>query len=143
MIINNIKDYCAFLGIDEDSLERAVYKGTACGAYIHWNDKSLTIGSIVEGSDAEFSKEFQFPFDTKDIDEWFEELEDLTTQAWLEANGTPYRIYLDGYDQGIYYGEDKEDALDQLAKSAGYRNWEDACFVASAKADVKIIPEED
>jgi len=127
MIINNIKEFCDLWGVDEDTLEHAVYKGTSCGAYIHWNNKSLTIGSIVEGSDAEFSREFQFPCDLEDIEEWFEELEDLTDQAWREANCTPYRIYLDGYDHGIYYGENKEDALDQLAKSAGYKNWKHIC----------------
>ena len=90
MIINNILDYANYLGIDVKDLEKAIYKGTSCGAWINWDDKKINIGSIVEGSDAEFDRTFYFPVDVKVIDDWFEELETLTEEAWLEANDDEY-----------------------------------------------------
>ena len=86
IIINNINDYASYLGTTVHSLKRDVYKYTDCGAWINWNDKSMSIGSIVEGSDAEFSKSFTFPVNIKYIDDWFNELERLTDEAWHEAN---------------------------------------------------------
>lgn len=140
MIINNIKEFCDLWGVDEDTLEHAVYKGTSCGAWIHWDDKSLTIGAIVEGSDAEYSKEFQFPCHLRDIEEWFEELEDLCDKAWREANLTPYRIFLNDNNVGVFYGENEEDALDQLAKDAGYKDWKTSCEECSVRAKkVEVI----
>lgn len=86
MVFNNIKDYADYIGVEVEHLERAIYKGTNCGAWITWDDKKMTIGSIVEGSDAEFDKAFYFPVDSDDIEAWFEELEELTDEAWHEAN---------------------------------------------------------
>lgn len=85
-IIKDIKDYCEHFETDEKHLERDTYKYTDCGAYIFWNESSVTIGSIVEGSDAEFSKKFVFPCTAEEIDKWFDELEKLTDEAWHEAN---------------------------------------------------------
>ena len=48
--------------------------------------KGVTIGSIVEGSNAEFSKTFTFPTTTEEVDAWLEELENLTDEAFREAN---------------------------------------------------------
>ena len=65
-----------------------MYKYTNCGAWIRWNDDYMEIGSIVEGSDAEFSRTFKFPCIAKDVDNWLEELERLTDEAWQKANGS-------------------------------------------------------
>lgn len=86
MTINSIDDYANCLGIEVNHLEKAIYRGTECGAWIHWTDKTLSIGSIVEGSDAEFDKTFIFPVDKNEIDEWITELENLCEEAWNEAN---------------------------------------------------------
>lgn len=86
MTIRNIEDLATYLGTTVDRLEHDVYKYTDCGAWITWNDESVTIGSIVEGSDAEFSETFSYPIDSVQIDIWFEELEELTDEAWHEAN---------------------------------------------------------
>lgn len=86
MKINNIEEYASYLGIPVDSLKRSIYKYTDCGAWIDWDDNRVTIGSIVEGSDAEFSKTFLFPVEVSRIDNWFDELEKLTDEAWHEAN---------------------------------------------------------
>ena len=86
MVINNIDEYASYLCTTVSSLKRDVYKYTDCGAWIDWDDDRITIGSIVEGSDAEFSKTFLFPVNIAYIDNWFEELEKLTDEAWHEAN---------------------------------------------------------
>ena len=87
MIINNIDEYCAYLGVEKSGLKRAIYKNTECGAWIEWDKEEIRIGSIVEGSDAEFEASFPFPCDTEEIEIWFNELERLTDEAWEEANG--------------------------------------------------------
>lgn len=141
MIIHNIKEFCDYWGVDQDNLERSVYKNTSCGAWIHWDNQHIHIGSIVEGSDAEFDREFKFPFDSDDIDLWLDELEVLCEDAWNEANGSPYRIILNGYDQGIYYGIDEGDALNRLARDAGYKNWKESCEVCPISEDEVEIRE--
>ena len=85
-MINNIEEYANYVGSTVGSLKRDIYKYTACGAWVDWDDKKVTIGSIVEGTDVEFSKTFFFPFDSKEIDTWFDELEELTDEVWYEVN---------------------------------------------------------
>ena len=87
MIINNINDILAYRGAkDVNQLERDMYKYTACGAWIFCDDEGVTVGSIVEGSDAEFSNSFFYPFSSDDFDSWIDELEMLVDEAWHEAN---------------------------------------------------------
>ena len=86
-MINSIEDLAMLYGVPVSGLKRALYKYTACGAWIEWTKRSVTIGSIVEGSDAEFSKRFEFPVTVEEIDDWLEELEELTDEAWTDANG--------------------------------------------------------
>lgn len=86
MVINNIKDLADHFGSSVNRLERDLYKYTDCGAWITYSTYSVTIGSIVEGSDAEFAKAFEFPFSSDLFDEWLDELEMLTDEAWREAN---------------------------------------------------------
>lgn len=38
----------------ESQIDRALYKGTNCGAYVKFDHLGVLVGSIVEGSDAEF-----------------------------------------------------------------------------------------
>ena len=86
MTINNIDDLCSYLSTNINRLERDIYKYTDCGAWIKWDDESVTVGSIVEGSDAEFDRRFTYPFSSDDYENWIVELEDLTDEAWHEAN---------------------------------------------------------
>ena len=87
MVIHNIEEFASEFGSDVKSLKRDMYKYTDCGAWIEWDDKRMTIGSIVEGSDAEFDRTFEFPAYLSEINDWMEELERLTDEAWQEANG--------------------------------------------------------
>ena len=95
MKINNINDLANYYGTEVKHLEHDIYKSTDCGAWIHWTDDKVSIGSIVEGSEAEFSRNFYYPFDSTELDNWFEELEELVDEAWHEANdeGENYVLY--------------------------------------------------
>ena len=86
MIIRTIEDLAAYLKTTVDRLEHDVYTYTDCGAWITWTDESITIGSIVEGSDAEFSYTLAFPFADTDYDYSMGCLEQLVDEAWHEAN---------------------------------------------------------
>ncbi|MBO5967285.1 MAG: hypothetical protein J6S14_02170 [Clostridia bacterium] len=92
MVINNIHDLAIHFGTSVNRLERDIYKYTDCGAWITYDSGSVTVGSIVEGSDAEFSHDFVFPFSSESFDCWLDELEALTDEAWHEAND-------DGWDR--------------------------------------------
>ena len=90
--IHNIEEFAHAWGIEVKDLKRSLYKYTSCGAFIEWNEKSVEIGSIAEGSDAEFTATYDFPFRMKDIEAWIEELEVLCEKAWIEANGEDYEV---------------------------------------------------
>lgn len=85
-IITSIEDLAEHFETDVDHLKRTIYDETYCGAFIEWDDHSVCIGSIVEGSDAEFDQWFNFPVQSDTIDNWIEELEGLCDEAWHEAN---------------------------------------------------------
>jgi hypothetical protein len=86
--INSIDDIVKGKGLERaEQLNHYVYKYTDCGAWVAWNDNGVTIGSIVEGSDAEFSESFLFPVESDTLDAWINELEQLCEEAWIEANG--------------------------------------------------------
>ena len=85
--INSVADMVKGKGLEyPEQLERYAYKYTDCGAWISWDEHSVSIGSIVEGSDAEFAETFSFPVDSDVLDAWVEELERLCDEAWHEAN---------------------------------------------------------
>ena len=89
MEIRNIWDLAEYMNTTPGYMKRDVYDATECGAWIDWNDTSVTVGSIVEGSEAEFSNTFAFPFHASDYDTWMDELERLCDEAWHEANDEP------------------------------------------------------
>ena len=88
--INKIEDLAEYLGTSVNSLKHDVYKYTECGAWIKWNNEGIIFGSIVEGSDAEFSDSLQFPFSADDYESAMEYLEQIVNEAWLEANDDIY-----------------------------------------------------
>ena len=86
MVLHNINELAYELGSDAEHIKRDIYKYTDCGAWIDWTDRTVTIGSSVEGSDAEFYRTFEFPVYLAEINDWIDELERLTDEAWTEAN---------------------------------------------------------
>lgn len=87
--ITCIEDLARNLDTTVDRLKRDMFKYTECGAWITWDDRGVSVGSIVEGSDAEFSNTFTFPFFMRDFESWIDELEMLCDEAWHEANDEP------------------------------------------------------
>lgn len=81
-----------------ESIDRSVYKNTDCGAWCQFDEYGILVGSIVEGSDAEFSERV----DVTGLEELSEkkskrelirrfratlkEIEELASEAWREAN---------------------------------------------------------
>lgn len=105
-MIENIKELAEWYGTTVDALKKDIYKTTECGAWIDWTDESVTVGSIVEGSEAEFSREFRFPFSPESIEYWVAELEELCDEAWREAHyDFSYYRLLDGSDEVVTYEE--------------------------------------
>lgn len=86
MTINNINDLATHYGTTVDRLEHDFYKYTDCGAWIRWDDSTVDFGTIVEGSDAEFSESLIFPFDSELFDTCLAEIEYQADIAWHEAN---------------------------------------------------------
>lgn len=88
MKITSLEELCEYRGVkDSRELNRDLYKYTDCGAGIVFAEDHVTVGSIVEGSDAEFYRDFKYPFEAEDFDNWIDELEGLCDEAWHEANG--------------------------------------------------------
>lgn len=71
---------------DRKSFGNMLYGETACGAWIEFDDNGFNVGSIVEGSDAEFSERFDYPFQSDKFFDYIEQLEKQTEDAWNEAN---------------------------------------------------------
>lgn len=92
-MIHAIRDLAELYGVSgsdeaelERALNRAVYKYTDCGAWLERVYGGIAIGTIVEGSDAEFSRELYYPFTLKDFNQAIAYLEESAHEAWMEAN---------------------------------------------------------
>ena len=85
-VIERVEDLAELWGTTPEHLSRAIYKGTECGAWCDWDGACFNIGSIVEGSDAEFSRTFFWGCLESEVNNWIEDLEQLCNEAWHEAN---------------------------------------------------------
>lgn len=94
MLIRNITDLADYVGVNavgthaevEQRLQRAIYKGTDCGAWIRCWETEVVIGTIVEGSDAEFTESMTYPFDSNDYDWKLDFLEEQAEYEWNRCN---------------------------------------------------------
>jgi hypothetical protein len=64
----------------ERLINRAVYKFTDCGAWCRFDEQGIMVGTIVEGSDAEYAERI----DTRGLD-YDEESEQLIRQRFFAA----------------------------------------------------------
>lgn len=69
-----------------EDLNKAIYKNTACGAWLKTDGKKVRVGSIVEGSDFEIEREITFPFSYLNWVNIISEIEEACAVAWEEAN---------------------------------------------------------
>jgi len=77
---------------DPEKINRAVYKGTSCGAWVKFDEEGILVGTIVEGSDAEFSKRIQLSDNEKLLCERFwaaiQECEDFAEENFEDDDDT-------------------------------------------------------
>ena len=75
-------------GKDErrDAMDKVFYDETDCGAHVKFDQIGFHIHCIVEGSDAEFTERFDFPFNSHGLGEYLMDLEARAHDAWVEAN---------------------------------------------------------
>lgn len=75
---------------DEGSIKKALFKGTDCGAFVHFDELGVVVGTIVEGSDAEYSKRILFDLDDKEsflkcFWDTVQKCEDFAEAEWAEC----------------------------------------------------------
>lgn len=69
-------------------IDRSVYRGTSCGAWVSYQRNGVTVGSIVEGCDyGTQSYALEYPFDKKDFWGKLEEVEKEATSIWNNTHG--------------------------------------------------------
>ena len=91
-MIENVEGVLSYFGHGKSSdLSRVFYKHTECGAWVkvEYRDAKgfLTIGSIVEGSDAEVvPRTLEFPFSAQDLARAIADVEMDAEDLWEEAN---------------------------------------------------------
>jgi hypothetical protein len=86
-VICSIEDLCSELGTTVDRIERDMYKNTACGMPIEWNERGVTLVGYVEGADCDGPSEtLEFPFTMKEFNETVQRLEDAADEMWHEWN---------------------------------------------------------
>lgn len=82
------KFLCEQLAPNPESWASVVYKKTTCGAWMTAGQSSITIGSIVEGTDCEVAPvTLSWPFTPAKFWNTLEEIEDEADRIWHETHG--------------------------------------------------------
>ena len=90
--VNNYDELYKAVGVeDQNGLDRAVYKGTNCGASCQKVEHGVMIGSIVEGVDGDGTEyhTLTFPFTMKKFWETLQAVEDEADLIWHQTHGCP------------------------------------------------------
>ena len=85
-VICSVNDLCDYLGTTPDRLERDMFKYTACGMPIAWDDDKVTLCVYAEGADSEWSHDLFFPFTAKEFNNLVDYVEEESEQLWHEWN---------------------------------------------------------
>lgn len=76
-----------FDATDLETAKRTLYKQTSCGAWLSVEGDRVTLGCIVEGSDAEVRAEpLSYPFTQSDLEHTIAWVDDRADELWQEAN---------------------------------------------------------
>ena len=101
--INSPEDLASFLGIpgaEMHRIEKAIFKGTSCGAWVAFETASqdhlgdveveftyLLVGSIVEGSDVDCTThKLKLPTTSKEFEDAMKAVEEEAEEIWREWN---------------------------------------------------------
>ncbi len=89
-VIRPIFELLAYdIGGNPERWEKAIYRGTECGANFSIVDiRTLSISSIVEGSEAEFYTAIRWPFTRKEFWNVVDSINNQACKAWELANNT-------------------------------------------------------
>lgn len=83
----SVSDLCNHYGCKNiEALSRLVEKATGCGGWVREAPGGVDIGTIVEGSQAEFADYLCFPFTVDEWDAAWAHIDLLADEAWHEAN---------------------------------------------------------
>lgn len=94
--INCFEDLCSHVGTDiydddertAKALDKAIYKGTTCGAWVEKVPNGVNVGSIVEGCDQYCDvQELRYPFDHTDFWAAVQRVEDQADEIWKDTHG--------------------------------------------------------
>ena len=70
------------------AIEKAIYKGTDCGAWIGYEDDGVKLGSIVEGVEETTETHFlAYPFEASDFWNALERIEEEAGEIWDNTHG--------------------------------------------------------
>jgi|DEB0MinimDraft_10_1074344.scaffolds.fasta_scaffold02325_5 hypothetical protein len=110
-MIKNNQELLDEIGVDTVAqAEKAIYKGTDCGAWIQCEEDGVTVGSIVEGSDAEVTRDkLEYPIEVKEFWDCVEDVNSEACELWEEAN---YEYNLEEEEKLVHSGE--IDAVDEF-----------------------------
>jgi hypothetical protein len=76
-----------FDATDLETAKRTLYKQTSCGAWLKVEGDNVTLGCIIEGSDAEVKADaLAFPFSVSDLEHTMAWVDDRADELWVEAN---------------------------------------------------------
>jgi hypothetical protein len=67
-------------------LQTQIFNDTACGAKVTLVNNGVTISCHIKELNKSFSKTFNFPFDSKDIIDWCQEMDFQCDMAWDEVD---------------------------------------------------------
>lgn len=65
-LIKTIADGLGYIR-DPVAISRVIYKTTACGAWVQFDSQGILVGTIVEGSDAEYSERVEVTDDPEKL----------------------------------------------------------------------------
>lgn len=85
--IGNLADLLTYFSADTlTAAERTLYKQTSCGAWLRVDGDKVTVGSIIEGSDAEVEAvALTFPFSVVDLEHTIAWVDDRATELHNEV----------------------------------------------------------
>jgi len=89
--IKSVKDLANEVGVEVEGIERAIYKGTDCGAWINLKVDCVETGSIVEGVEqCTQTYTLEYPFSAEEFWSALECVEHEADEIWNDTHGCPY-----------------------------------------------------
>ena len=86
--IHDLGQLCEAVGVEQfHELEKAVYKGTTCGAFIDSDECLVRVGCIVEGVEVGESRILAYPFTLSDFWSKLEWVELQAEEIWNATHG--------------------------------------------------------